>query len=94
MDAHNETLQVLSTLGIFGVVGYMGTQITACRSFAKNFKKDPFLLAVATGVVAYIGQGMMSSPQTFGTPILFIGIAIGESIMRGNRQNEDIISSD
>lgn len=94
VDAHNETLQVLSTLGIFGVVGYMGTQITACRSFAKNFKKDPFLLAVATGVVAYIGQGMMSSPQTFGTPILFIGLAIGESIMRGNRQNEDIISSD
>jgi hypothetical protein len=93
VDAHNETLQVLSTVGIFGVVGYMGAQITACRRFAKSFQKDPFLLAVATGVVAYIAQGMMSSPQTFGTPILFIGLAIGESIMRGNRQNENIISS-
>ncbi len=84
VDAHNETLQTLGTLGIFGAVSYVGAQITAVVRYTKRFEKEPFLLAVATGLVAYMVQGMMGSPQTFGTPILFIAIAIGESILRRN----------
>lgn len=86
VDAHNETLQTLGTLGIAGAVGYMGTQLTALVRYAKAQKGDPFLLAVATGIVAYIAQGMMGSPQTFGTPILIIAIAIGESIVRRKKE--------
>ena len=86
VDAHNETLQTLGTLGIAGVIGYMGTQITALVRYAKCHEQDPFLLAVATGIIAYIAQGMMGSPQTFSTPILVIAIAIGESIIRKNKE--------
>lgn len=86
VDAHNETLQTLGTLGIAGVIGYMGAQVTALVRYAKCYREDPFLLAVATGLVAYIAQGMMGSPQTFGTPILFVAIAIGESIMRRKKE--------
>ena len=82
VDAHNETLQVLSTIGIFGMIGYMGTQLTALVRYTKQYREDPFLLAVAVGLVAYLVQGMMSSPQTFSTPMLIMAIAIGESIIR------------
>ena len=86
VDAHNETLQTLGTLGIMGVIGYMGAQITALVRYAKCYKEDPFLLAVATGLVAYIVQGMMGSPQTFGTPIMFVALAMGESIVRRKKE--------
>lgn len=89
VDAHNETLQTLGTIGLFGCAAYMGAQITALVRYAKNYETDPFLLAVATGLIAYIAQGMMGSPQTFSTPILFVGMAIGESILRRNPKIKD-----
>lgn len=82
VDAHNEELQILGTLGIVGVVGYVGTLVTAVKRYATHAAEDPFLLAVAVGIVAYMAQGLMSSPQTFGTPLLFIAIGIGESLIR------------
>ena len=65
-----------------GLAGYVGTLVTAIKRYAKYAAEDPFLLAVAVGIVAYMAQGMMSSPQTFGTPLLFIAIGIGESLIR------------
>lgn len=82
VDAHSETFQTLGTLGLSGVIGYHGFQLSALVRAVKNRKKEPFLLAAAAGMVGYIIQGMMGSPQTFSTPVLFIMIAIAESVIR------------
>lgn len=88
VDAHNETLQTLATLGVFGVISYHGFQLSTIVKCVKNWTKEPFLLAVAAGGVAYIVQGMMGSPQTFSTPVMFIMLALGQSILREKKDEE------
>lgn len=90
VDAHSEFFQTLGSLGIVGVIGYFGFQIAVFVRLLKNRKTYFFLLAVSAAIVGYVVQGMLGSPQTFSTPMLFIFIAIGEAIMRNGYIEEEI----
>lgn len=93
VDAHSEFFQTLGTLGIVGVVGYIGFEFSALIRLLKRWKEEPFLLAIAAAAVAYMVQGMMGSPQTFSTPILFIMLGLGEAIIR-NKENGQLSNTE
>lgn len=82
VDAHNEILQILGTLGFVGVIGYAGLEITSFVRCVKRRRENPLLLAFAAGILGYFAQSMLGSPQTFSTPMLFLVIGIAESLMR------------
>lgn len=88
VDAHSEFFQTLGTLGLLGVIGYLGFEISALLRVIRNWKKEPFLLAIAAAAVAYMVQGMMGSPQTFSTPMLFLMLALGEAIIKNIKDGQ------
>jgi|GEM_PF-6678384 len=90
VDAHSEFFQTLGSLGVVGVIGYFGFQISVFVRLLKNRKTYFFLLAISAAVVGYVVQGMLGSPQTFSTPMLFIFIALGEAIIRNGYIEEAI----
>lgn len=80
VDAHNEILQFMTTMGIVGTVGYFGLLIsTAVTSFKKYAKQPQFLLGVAV-VCGYAAQAMVNNPTVFLTPYLFLMLGIIRSM--------------
>ena len=80
MDAHNEILQFMITMGLVGTVGYFGLLIsTAVTSFKKYAKQPEFLLGV-TVVCGYVAQAMVNNPTVFLTPYLFLMLGIIRSM--------------
>lgn len=85
-NAHNEFIQILLTLGLFGCISYFGMLISGAIRFMKGSRKTPFLLAVSAMIISYLAQGIVNNPQYITTPLLFIFIGIGEAMTR----NEDV----
>lgn len=80
VDAHNEFLQFMTTMGIVGTVGYFGLLVsTAVTSFKKYVKQPEFLLGVAV-VCGYAAQAMVNNPTVFLTPYLFLMLGIIRSM--------------
>lgn len=80
VDAHNEILQFMITMGLVGTVGYFGLLIsTAVTSFKKYAKQPEFLLGV-TVVCGYVAQAMVNNPTVFLTPYLFLMLGIIRSM--------------
>lgn len=80
--AHNEWLNVLVNLGITGAVAYIGIFISAVARFWKRTKKHPELIAIVTAILCYMGHNFFCYQQIVCTPIVFILIGAGESIIR------------
>lgn len=80
VDAHNEWMQFMTTMGVVGTVGYFGLLIsTAVTSFKKYAKQPEFLLGV-TVVCGYAAQAMVNNPTVFLTPYLFLMLGIIRSM--------------
>ena len=80
VDAHNEILQFMITMGLVGTVGYFGLLIsTGVTSFKKYAKQPEFLLGV-TVVCGYVAQAMVNNPTVFLTPYLFLMLGIIRSM--------------
>ena len=77
IDAHNEILQVLLSLGVMGVIIYLGVfvgilvlSLQVYRSGNKN------ALYAMLCIPAYLAQGLVNNPQIATTPLIFIGLGI------------------
>lgn len=80
--AHNEWLNAFVNLGIAGAVPYIGIFVSAvCRFFRKS-KEYPELTAVALSVICYMGHNFFCYQQIVCTPIIFILMGAGESLIR------------
>lgn len=80
--AHNEWLNALVNLGLAGAVSYIGIFISVlCRFFGKS-KEHPELTAIALSVICYMGHNFFCYQQVICTPIIFILIGCGESVIR------------
>lgn len=81
-NAHNEWLNVLVTMGLFGFVSYVGIFISKIVACVKNAAKEPFLIAVVLCVLGYMGHNVFCYQQIICTPMIFIIMAAGQYILR------------
>ncbi len=81
-NAHNEVLQYLVTLGIFGAVSYIGLCVSTFIYIIRRLDKDPILIALLVGIVGYLGAGLVYLNQPITTPYLFVMIAFAIGYVR------------
>lgn len=80
--AHNEWMNCLVNMGVFGLVTYLGSFVTAFYVFLKNWKQHPFIAGAATAMVSYFLHNFFCYQQIICTPIIFIIIGIGVALIR------------
>ena len=87
--AHNEWLNAFVHLGIAGGVPYIGIFISAIHHFFGKTNEHPELTAIALSIICYMGHNFFCYQQIICTPIIFILIGVGESIIRyGKTENK------
>lgn len=80
VDAHNELMQILTTMGVLGAVGYFGLQISTIVKSAKRVSVRPSLILGVIVVCSYMAQGLVNNPTVFLTPYLFLMLGIIKSM--------------
>ncbi len=80
--AHNEWMNCLVDMGIFGLVTYLGSFVTAFLVFLKNWKCHPFVVGGATALVSYFLHNFFCYQQIICTPIIFIVMGIGVALLK------------
>lgn len=80
VDAHNELLQIISTMGLLGTIGYFGLLISTAVKSAKGISQKPFRLLGVVVVCSYMAQGLVNNPTVFLTPYLFLMLGIIKSM--------------
>ena len=76
-NAHNELLQYLITLGICGVVAYLGTFVTSVIYMLKYGKSNYMIYGFLTAVIGYFFQSLINLNQPITTPLYFVIMALG-----------------
>lgn len=82
VDAHNELMQIVTTMGVLGTVGYFGLLISTIVKSAKKVTVRPSLILGVIVVCSYIAQGLVNNPTVFLTPYLFLMLGIIKSMER------------
>lgn len=80
VDAHNEFLQILTTMGILGVVGYFGLIISTMVKAARSVASKPAMLMGVVVLFGYLAQALVNNPTVFLTPYLFLMLGIIKSM--------------
>lgn len=82
VDAHNELMQILTTMGVLGAVGYFGLLISTIVESSKKVSVRPSLMLGVIVVCSYMAQGFVNNPTVFLTPYLFLMLGIIRSMER------------
>jgi hypothetical protein len=86
-NAHNEYLQYLVTLGIFGLVSFIGLLISAVAICIKHGKKSPVLYALLISICSYAAQAFFNVNQSITTPYLFLMISMAAGTVRYQKED-------
>lgn len=81
-SAHNEYLQYLVTMGLFGLISYLGLLISSVGNCIKGMKKDKSFLPIAACIIAYGAQAFFNVEQPVTTPFLFVFLALAAGMRR------------
>lgn len=76
-NAHNELIQYLITLGLFGVVTYLGLFVTSFIYILKNAKGDCIAYGLLAAITGYFIQSLVNLNQPITTPLYFVIMALG-----------------
>lgn len=76
-NCHNEYIQYLLTVGILGMVSYIGFLASALSRMLHSRKASPAAIACGISVLCYAGQALVNINQSITTPIVFVMIAVG-----------------
>ncbi len=87
-DPHNEFLQMLSDMGILGVIGYFGLLLSTLIRALKTWKKNELQVAVALTLCVYLIQGIANEYSIFYLPLLCIFLGLANGSMTKNQNNE------
>ncbi len=77
-NAHNEFLQYLVTMGIFGLTAYAGIYFSSFRKYVRR-KKEEWTWeegALFFAIMGYMGQALVNNPQALNYATLFMILAI------------------
>lgn len=89
LDAHNEILQMVMSVGLFGTIGYIGLFVVEIIQCIKDCKKEPVFLVPLMIFISYMFQGMVNNPHVFTFPIIFAFMAITSAIRREVTKDEE-----
>ena len=70
-SVHNEYLHYLVTVGVFGVISYIGFLASAIYKMCKKAKNHPEVAAVMFSTIAYAVQAVVNINLPVVTPIIF-----------------------
>lgn len=76
-NAHNELIQYLITLGLFGMVTYLGLFVTSFIYILKNAKGDCMAYGILAAMTGYFIQSIVNLNQPITTPLYFVLMALG-----------------
>ncbi len=88
VDAHNEFMQILTTMGLLGVAGYFGLLISTAVRAGRKVQEKPALLMGVLVVCSYLAQGLVNNPTVFLTPYLFLMLGIINSMEKVENAKE------
>jgi O-antigen ligase len=80
--AHNEFLDYLINIGIFGLAAYLTVIIFSVVRVFRCRKSATVALAFAAVIVCYCSQGVVNIINPIVTPLLFVFIALAENMLR------------
>ncbi len=89
-NAHNELLQYLVTIGIIGLVAYIGLFVCCFVYIFKNAGKNAMAYACLAAMTGYFIQSLINVNQPITTPFLFIFMAMGINVVRNHNKGEII----
>lgn len=75
-NVHNEFLQYLLTLGIFGLTAYLGIIVCSVRHYIKTYTSDIYATSFFAAFMCYIIQSVVNINQAVTTPLYFVMIAL------------------
>ena len=75
-QAHCEYLQVLLSSGIFGLITYLGSIVSAIVLVVRKLRHNMIALAFFFGLITYWAQAMVNIAQSFTTPFVYLYLAI------------------
>ena len=81
-SAHNEYLQYLVTMGIVGLITYLGLIITSIVNGVKLVKENPLCMPLLAGMIGYVVQAFVNVEQPITTPFLFLFLALMAGMRR------------
>ena len=81
-NVHNEYLQYLVTIGVFGVTAYVAAIASCVTRAFRGGKNSPVLLALGMAVLCYAVQGIFNISQTMTTPVFFVLLGMAEGASR------------
>lgn len=76
LNAHNEFLQYLVTMGLFGLATYGMIWFSAGKMFIQ--KKEKYIIdwMLFSGIAGYLGQSVVNNPQALNYAVLFLMLAL------------------
>lgn len=81
-SAHNNVLDYLITLGLYGVICYLGVLIVTIKHGFLAFKENKYAIVFTGCVTAYFAQGLFNIEQTNTTTIFWLMLAFCEATYR------------
>lgn len=94
IDAHNEALQYLLSIGVVGTVLYfmilLGILVSGIKALKAGNERAMF---VVCAIPAFLAQGLVNNPQIATTPLLFMGLGIFWNIINRNHWGIDMEDS-
>lgn len=82
--AHNEWMTQVINVGIVGGVCYLGIFVSAIVVLSKKSQAHPELIAVIMAIASYMAHNFFCYQQIICTPMIFMVIGAGASIIRTN----------
>lgn len=76
LNAHNEFLQYLVTMGLFGLVSYGMIWLSAGKMFIQKKEKYITDWMLFSGIAGYLGQSVVNNPQALNYAVLFLMFAL------------------
>lgn len=87
--AHNEYINYLLNIGIFGLLSYLTMVGSALASAFRAAKKNPVALVFASAVVAYLAQATVNIALPIATPLFIIFVSLCEAAKRTSNTTTD-----
>ena len=80
--AHNEYINYLITIGVAGLAGYLAFVGSALVRGFQSAKRNPYVLACAAAVTAYLAQAVVNIALPISTPLMIIFVSLCEAFAR------------
>ncbi len=88
-NAHNELLQYLLTLGIFGLVTYLCIFVSSFVYILRYGKGNVYAVMALTCMTGYFAQSLINLNQPITTPMYFIIMAVGVGYVTHLREKQE-----